>query len=190
ENTIQNLSAFSDTLAGISVSPVLTNLQEASNQLLATIEKLNSDDNSAGLLLNDDELYLSINALSGNLSSLINDIQTNPKRYLHFSALDLGKEVYINATGDAASKNILFKVHLISTENKVPADAEVFREVETEIEEYTTSGVYSYLTGSTGSYDEIVKLHAKVRKNFPDATIVAFRNGRLIKLEKALKSLR
>jgi phospholipid/cholesterol/gamma-HCH transport system substrate-binding protein len=190
ENTIQNLSAFSDTLAGISVSPVLTNLQKASNQLLATIEKLNSDDNSAGLLLNDDELYLSINALSGNLSSLINDIQTNPKRYLHFSALDLGKEVYINATGDATSKNIVFKVHLISTENKVPADAEIFKEVETEIEEYTTSGVYSYLTGSTNSYDEIAELHTKVKKNFPDATIVAFKNGRLIKLEKALKSLR
>jgi phospholipid/cholesterol/gamma-HCH transport system substrate-binding protein len=190
ENTIQNLSAFSDTLAQVSVSPALANLQKASNQLVATIEKLNSDDNSAGLLLNDDELYFSINALSENLSSLISDIQANPKRYLHFSALDLGKEVYVNATGDATSKNITFKVHLISTENKIPANSEIFEGLKEKVEEYSTSGAYSYLTGSTNSYNEIVELHKKVRKRFPDATIVAFKNGRLIKLEKALKSLR
>jgi len=190
ENTIQNLSAFSDTLAQVSVSPALANLQKASKQLVATIEKLNSDDNSAGLLLNDDELYFSINALSENLSSLISDIQANPKRYLHFSALDLGKEVYVNATGDATSKNITFKVHLISTENKIPANSEIFEGLKEKVEEYSTSGAYSYLTGSTNSYNEIVELHKKVRKRFPDATIVAFKNGRLIKLEKALKSLR
>ncbi len=180
ENTIRNLSSFSDTLAQISVSPVLKNLQNATNQLVATIEKLNSDDNSAGLLLNDDKLYTSINMLSENLSSLIADIQTNPKRYLHFSALDLGKEVYINATGDANSKNIVFKVHLISTENQISTNSDLFEGLD-DVEEYSTSGAYSYLTGSTSSYDEIVELHKLVKKNFPDATIVAFRNGRLIK---------
>ncbi|QGY48001.1 MCE family protein [Maribellus comscasis] len=189
EKTIQNLSAFSDTLAQVSVSPVLTNLQNASNQLLATIEKLNSDDNSAGLLLNDDELYYSINTLSEDLSSLISDIQANPKRYLHFSALDLGKEVYITAAGDAASKNIIFKVHLISTENQIPLNSKIFDGLETEVEEYSTSGAYSYLTGATNSYNEIIGLQKKVKKNFPDATVVAFKNGRLIKLKKALKSL-
>ncbi|MCG6187629.1 MlaD family protein [Maribellus maritimus] len=190
EKTIQNLSAFSDTLAQVSVSPVLTNLQNASNQLLATIEKLNSDDNSAGLLLNDDELYYSINTLSEDLSSLISDIQTNPKRYLHFSALDLGKEVYITAAGDAASKNIIFKVHLISTENQIPLNSKIFDGLGTEVEEYSTSGAYSYLTGATNSYNEIIELQKKVKRNFPDATVVAFKNGRLIKLKKALKSLR
>ncbi len=190
ENTIQNLSAFSDTLAQVSVSPVLNNLQKASNQLSGIIEKLNSDDNSAGLLLNDDELYSSINDLSGNLSSLINDIQTNPKRYLHFSALDLGKEVYVTAAGNTASKNIIFKVHLISTENQIPTNSKIFDGLETEIEEYSTSGAYSYLTGATNSYNEIQEIQKKAKEKFPDATVVAFKNGRLIKLEKALKSLR
>ncbi len=190
ENTIQNLSAFSDTIAQVSVSPVLSNLQKASDKLLATIEKLNSNDNSAGLLLNDDALYNSINALSGDLGSLINDIQSNPKRYLHFSALDLGKDVYITAKGDVASKNIVFKVHLISTKNQIPEDSKIFEGLKTKVEEYSTSGAYSYLTGSSNSYDEISGLHKKVRAKFPEATIVAFKNGRLVKLEKALKSLR
>lgn len=189
EKVIQNLSSFSDTLAEISVSPILNNLSEATSQVLITLEKLNSDDNSAGLLLNDDELYLSINALSNNLSSLIKDIQTNPKRYLHFSAIDLGKEVYINAANDATSKNILFKVHLVSTENQVATNSTLFEGLG-EIEEYKASGVFSYLIGSSNSYSEIVDLHEKVKDKFPNAAIVAFKNGRLIKLEKALNSLR
>ena len=189
DRMMQNLSSFSDTLSQLSISPVLTNISKASNQILTILEKLNSNESTAGLLLNDDELYNQITTLSSNLSSLINDIQTNPKRYLHFSALDLGKEVYINARGDANSKNILFKVHLISSENKIPLDSKLFQNLG-DIEEYNASGVYTYLLGATSSYDNIQQILEKAKKKFPDATIVAFKNGRLIKLEKALKSLR
>ena len=59
-----------------------------------------------------------------------------------------------------------------------------------EIEEYEVSGAYTYLLGSSHSYSEIAKLHESAKKTFTDATIVAFKNGRLIKIEKALNSLR
>ena len=189
DKIMQNLSSFSDTLSQVSVSPLLSNISKASNQILTILEKLNSSESTAGLLLNDDELYKQLNMLSANLSSLINDIQTNPKRYLHFSALDLGKEVYINAKGDASAKNILFKVHLISSETKIPENYELFKGLG-DVEEYKTSGVYTYLLGATSSYNEIQTSLNLARKKFPDATIVAFKDGRLIKLEKALKSLK
>jgi phospholipid/cholesterol/gamma-HCH transport system substrate-binding protein len=188
-NIIENLSAFSDTLSSFSVSPILENISKASNQILTTIEKLNSNDNTAGLLLNDDDLYFSLNALTNNLSLLIKDVQTNPKRYVQFSAIDLGKEVYINAEGDATAKNIVFKVHLVSTEIKIPLDSEIFKDLG-KVEEYEASGVYSYLLGATNSYSEIIEIREKALKSFQDASIVAFKNGRLIKLEKALNSLR
>ncbi len=189
DRAIANLSSFSDTLAQISVSPILNNISKISEQIAVSLEKLNSDDNSAGLLLNDDQLYHSINTLSLTLSSLINDIQTNPKRYLHFSAIDLGKEVYISTSGDATSKNILFKVHLISTENPISLESDLFKEFE-KVEEYRASNAYTYLTGSTNSYQEILEIHQKAKETFPDATIVSFKNGRLVKLEKAMNSLR
>ncbi len=188
ESVIKNLSSFSDTLAQFSISPIVTNISDASEQILELLQKLNSDESTAGLLLNDDKLYQSINALSGNLSFLINDIQANPKRYLHFSALDFGKEYYINASGDGNSKNIVFKVHLISTKNQIPTNSEFFKGIEG-VEEFTASGAYTYLLGATGVYSEIVEIHEKVKQKYPESTIVAFKNGRLIKLEKALKSL-
>ncbi len=189
EATIKNLSAFSDTIANLSVSPIVNNIADASAQILDLMEKLNSSDNTAGLLLNDKELYESITALSGNLSYLITDIQANPKRYLQFSALDFGKEYYINTSGDMAAKNIMFKVHLVSTENQIPLDSKIFDGLG-DVEEYYASGAYSYLIGSTSSYTEIDKILKKAKVKFPEAAIVAFRNGRLIKLEKALKSMR
>lgn len=189
ETIIKNFSSFSDTISSLSISPVVTNIADASDQILDILEKLNSTDNTAGLLLNDPELYKSITALSGNLSYLITDIQANPKRYVQFSALDFGKEYYINTSGDMTAKNIMFKVHLISTENKIPLDSKIFEGLG-EVEEYEASGAYSYLLGATSSYSEIVEAQKKAKEKFPDATIIAFKNGRLIKLEKALKSMR
>ncbi|MEZ5103031.1 MAG: MlaD family protein [Draconibacterium sp.] len=189
ETIIKNFSNFSDTISSLSISPVVTNIADASDQILDILEKLNSTDNTAGLLLNDPELYKSITALSGNLSYLITDIQANPKRYVQFSALDFGKEYYINTSGDMTAKNIMFKVHLISTENKIPLDSKIFEGLG-EVEEYEASGAYSYLLGATSSYSEIVEAQKKAKEKFPDATIIAFKNGRLIKLEKALKSMR
>ena len=188
ESVIQNLSSFSDTLAQFSISPIVTNIADASEQILTLLQKLNNGESTAGLLLNDDKFYQSINDLSGNLSFLIKDIQANPKRYLHFSAMDLGKEYYINATGDGNSKNIVFKVHLVSSQNQISTTSDYFDGIEG-VEEYTASGAFTYLLGASGAYSEIVKIHENVRQKFPESTIVAFKNGRLIKLEKALKSL-
>ena len=189
EKTIKNLSSFSDTLSQISVSPIITNIADASNQILSLLEKINSDENTAGLLLNDDQLYLSITALSENLGFLINDIQANPKRYLQFSAVDFGKEYYINTSGDVSSKNIVFKVHLISSETKIPSNSKLFEGLG-EVEEYYANEAYSYLLGATSSYSEIIEIENLARKKFPESAIVAFKNGQLIKLEKALKSLK
>lgn len=190
EATIKNLNSFSDTLANISVTPVLNNLADASDEILLILEKLNSDDNSAGLLLNNDELYQSINTLSENLGFLIGDIQQNPKRYLQVSAIDFGKEVYINTKDDASVKDIVFKIHLLSTKTKLDTDTDMFDSVEGDIEEYFSANVYTYLTGSTSVYSEIEKLHQELRIQFPESSIVAFKKGKLIKLEKALKQLR
>jgi len=189
DNTLQNLSDLSDTLANVSISPILTNLSEASHQILLALNKLNSDEGTAGLLLNNDDLHESILTLTASLNFLISDIQTNPKRYLHFSAMDFGKEYYINANSDGNTKNIVFKVHLVSSKNQISIESDYFKGIE-DVEEFVSNNAYSYLTGSTGSYNEIAKIHESVRLKFPKSTIVAFKNGRLIKLEKALRSLR
>ncbi|SHE66065.1 phospholipid/cholesterol/gamma-HCH transport system substrate-binding protein [Mariniphaga anaerophila] len=188
ENTLSNISAISDTLARLPLSPIVQSIADATAKVNNILVQLESTDNTAGLLLNDDQLYASVSLLADNLNLLMNDIRVNPERYLKFSALDLGRKVYVNATGDVTGK-IIFKVHLVSTETPISTDTDRFKGLG-EIEEYIASEAYSYLVGSTSSFTEIVKLHEKALKKFPDASIVAFKNGRLIKLERALKSLK
>ncbi len=188
ERTLKNIAAFSDSLSLISVSPVLENITEISEKIGNLLARFESDDNTAGLLFNDDQLYQSLTQIADNLNLLMTDVRVNPGRYVKFSAIDLGKKVYVDASGDM-SRDIIFKVHLISSETKISPDAHVFAGMEP-VEEYEISGAFTYLTGSSHSFSEILELHQKALIKFPDASIVAFRRGKMIKLEKALKSLK
>ncbi len=188
ENAIQNLSAFSDSLTQVQVAPLVRNINTAAEQLNTLFTQLETTDNTLGSLLNDDQLYNSVEKLSENLNLLMSDIRINPERYLNFSALDLGRKVYVNAL-EGSSGNVVFKVHLVSSQKKVPLESGQFEGLEP-IEEYEVNGAYTYLYGSTNSFEEIQVLQKKAQVKFPDASIVAFKNGRLIKLERALKLIR
>lgn len=188
DRVLNNLASLSDSLSGLSLSPTVNVINDAALEIKKILTKLNSDETTAGLLLNNDDLYKQINDLLQSFELLSRDIKANPKRYLHFSALDLGKEVYINTTGQPAmDKNIVYKVHLISTPIKIPIESKLFDGLG-EIEEYEATGAFTYLVGKTENYNQVSELHKKALNVFPDATIVAFKNGRLIKLERALKT--
>ncbi|HZH72457.1 MAG TPA: MlaD family protein [Mariniphaga sp.] len=188
DNTLKNLSNLSDSLAQIQITPLMTNLTSISEHLNSVLAKLETDDNTMGNLLNDDQLYYSLDQLTDNLSQLMSDIRVNPERYLNFSAFDFGRKVYVNAP-EGTSDNIEFKVHLISSQTRIPLDSDIFEGLG-EIEEYEVSEAYTYLTGTTNSFNEIQEIQKKAQVRFPDAAVVAFRNGRMVNLERALKSLR
>nr|MBD3623669.1 hypothetical protein [Sunxiuqinia sp.] len=80
------------------------------------------------------------------------------------------------------------KVHLISSPSRLSLENSMFSEFD-QVEEVEISGVYSYLTGNTSDIEKIMKTHTEAKVVFPDASIVAFKNGRNVRLEKALKKL-
>jgi phospholipid/cholesterol/gamma-HCH transport system substrate-binding protein len=185
QKIISNLSAFSDSLSTISVSPLVLSIGQATKQLDQILTKLNSSESSAGKLLNDDELYTNLNLLTNDLNKLLRDIRLNPKRYLNFSAFDFGKEVYFTSSGQN-NKDILYRINLISTTERISLDSGLFNGLG-QVEEYPSSGAYSYLLGSTSDFGQIQTLWEQATNRFPDAKIVAFKNGKLIKIERALK---
>lgn len=82
---LDNADKTMSTLANGELDHTLKSLEEMSNNLNATIAKLNSTDGTAGLLLNDKKVYNNLQVTLGSLNKLLEDLRYNPKRYVHFS---------------------------------------------------------------------------------------------------------
>ncbi len=80
--TLNNLSALSQEFSEANIGD---NLGAALAELNTTLTKVNKAEGTAGQLLNDEELYNNLAAVSSSLDALIQDMQANPKRYVHFS---------------------------------------------------------------------------------------------------------
>jgi len=189
-NIIKNFSSLSDSLSKLNISPVFAEISSSVAGINKIIQKLNTTDSSAGLLINDPVLYQNLNNLSSSLDLLLKDVRNNPKRYVHFSAFNIGKDVYITAKPSTPDEKnqIIYKVHLISSPAKLSTESAFFKGLG-RIEEMKVNETYNYMAGKSTDFDSISALLETARINFPDATLVAFKNGRKIKLEKAIKKL-
>jgi phospholipid/cholesterol/gamma-HCH transport system substrate-binding protein len=82
---IDNIANISDTLAHSNISSTMNDINNSLASLSSTLNKINVGKGNLGLLVNDDNLYKNLERSTKNLDSLINDIKTNPKRYLNIS---------------------------------------------------------------------------------------------------------
>lgn len=187
-NIIKNFSSLSDSLSKLNINPVFAEISSSVTGLNKIIQKLNTTDSSAGLLINDPVLYQNLNSLASSLDLLLKDVRNNPKRYVHFSAFNIGKDVYITAKPSAPDEKnqIIYKVLLISSPAKLSTESVLFKGLG-KIEEIKVNETYNYMAGKMSSFEKISELLNTARINFPDATLVAFKNGRKIRLEKAIE---
>ena len=80
-----NFSEVSTNLKSLDLASTVSSINATLDNLKLTTDKLNSKDNSIGLLLNDKTLYDNLNSTTENASKLLLDLRENPKRYVHFS---------------------------------------------------------------------------------------------------------
>lgn len=82
---IDNLDKTSGKIAELDLKSTLGNLNETITQLKSTIEKINSNSGTAGMLINDPTLYKNISSTSNKINLLLDDIRVHPKRYINIS---------------------------------------------------------------------------------------------------------
>ena len=85
ENISSNLSDVSNELNSAGLSNLITSLEVSVDGINSIVSKLESDNSTIGKLLNEDDIYNNLNLSLQNLSLLIDDIKSNPKKYVHFS---------------------------------------------------------------------------------------------------------
>ena len=84
-STFSNFAEITDTLAAADIYGTITNLKTSLEQATATLGNLNAGKGSAGKLMTDDELYVNLSNSIESLNTLLIDMKTNPKKYVHFS---------------------------------------------------------------------------------------------------------
>ena len=82
---IENFSGISDTLRRANLSETIGNLKTTLEKTSSIFDKINKGQGSLGMLANDDSLYLNLNSTARSLDKLIQDMNANPKKYVHFS---------------------------------------------------------------------------------------------------------
>lgn len=74
----------------------------------------------------------------------------------------------------------IFKVQILTSDKKLSPGSKLFKGYK-DVDFYVEKGIYKYTYGETTSFDEIKKIRRKVAKDFKDAFIVAFRDGKKVK---------
>ena len=80
-----NFIEVSNNLKEIDMKGLISKIDRTLANVKLVTDQLNSNDNTLGLLLNDPQLYHNLNSTAINASTLLEDLQSNPKRYVHFS---------------------------------------------------------------------------------------------------------
>ena len=83
----------------------------------------------------------------------------------------------------------VFKVQLLASSRRLPADSPQFKGLQG-VECYEDGGLFKFTYGSSADYNEISRLRKSVIDKFPEAFIVAFKDGRRTDVVAAIREFK
>lgn len=83
--TLSNMSKISDTLAAADIYATISNLKAGLEKTSAALDNMNNGKGTAGQLMTNDTLYTNLSNSLASLNTLLIDMKSNPKKYVHFS---------------------------------------------------------------------------------------------------------
>lgn len=85
DKTLENTEVLTSGLAKVDIAATMANINETLKNCRELTDKLNSNEGSLGKFINDPSLYDNLNATMRDADSLMIDLKSHPKRYVHFS---------------------------------------------------------------------------------------------------------
>jgi len=172
---LSNFSSISDSLSAADIAQTINHAKLTLKQSSEILDKINSGEGSMGMLVNNDTLYMNMEAASNSLTNLLIDLKNNPKKYMHFSLFDTGKTVYMDSNKTKKKKdlekNTEYRVQIMAANKQIPLDSPSFKGFKN-INELYYNGRYKYTIGNTKNYKEIIRKLKRIKVDFPDAYII------------------
>jgi phospholipid/cholesterol/gamma-HCH transport system substrate-binding protein len=142
--------------------------------------KINNSEGSIGQLINNDTLYNNIEDVTYSLNRLVEDLRLNPKRYVHFSALNLGKTVYVDEnSSDAKGKKekVIYKIQIHQSNKSIALAPDNFKGYKN-VEEAMVGGIYIYVVGQKKNIETARQYLKEIQVDYPEAKIVEIMEGK------------
>ena len=83
--TLHNTTKLTDNLAAVDVAGTMAKVDKTLANVQQFTDRLNNNNGSLGLLMNDPSMYNNMNSTMRSADSLLIDLKLHPKRYVHFS---------------------------------------------------------------------------------------------------------
>lgn len=83
----------------------------------------------------------------------------------------------------------VFKVQIITSNRNLRPGSQQFKG-ETDVDSYQENGVYKYTCGASTNYNEIYRLRKQLVDKFPEAFIIAFKNGQRTDVVQAIQEFK
>lgn len=84
-STLNNTDKFTANLATVDIAGTMAKVDQTIANVQSVTDKLNGKDGTVGMLMNDPGLYNNLNSTMRSADSLLIDLKSHPKRYVHFS---------------------------------------------------------------------------------------------------------
>ena len=84
-NTIKNISAITDTIVSADVKGVMAETKLTLEELNGVLAKVNSGQGTIGKLMHTDSLHNELVQTNQSIQNLLDDMQANPNKFVHFS---------------------------------------------------------------------------------------------------------
>lgn len=88
DSIIKNLDTFSFKLTKVDIENTINATKKTLEEASTLLASINNGEGTLGKLAKDENLYKSIDSTINSLNFLLRDLQTNPKRYVHFSLIE------------------------------------------------------------------------------------------------------
>lgn len=162
-SSLDNISSISDSLRSINLNNTVRYLNHVLLQADSIVIKINRGQGTLGNVVNDNELYYNLTAVSENLDKLLTEFRQNPKRFLNLSVFDF-----------SSGKNMLqndYGIVVAQTDKPLALNADMYLQYP-DLKEIRRNGKFLYLIQTYKNLKQAEKDLGNVKKSFEDAFIV------------------
>lgn len=161
--SLDNITTISDSLRAVNLNRSIHYLNQVLAQTDSIVTKINRGKGTLGGVVNDEELYYNLAAVSENLNKLLIEFRQNPKRFVNLSVFDFGGGR--NVQGDE------YGIVVAETEQPLALNADLYLKYP-DLKEIRKNGKYLYLIHTYQNLKQAQKDLKDVNRSFKNAFIV------------------